>query len=78
MRKRLGSMYLTLETRKDGVKFTNGKLRRLSDLHCQLSENYGQVQKDLVAKVVEVASTFVEVCHSQIQRDVFQKMEKIC
>eukprot|EP00897_Mesotaenium_endlicherianum_P002845 jgi/Mesen1/2589/ME000164S01718 len=61
VRKRLNAAYVTLETRKDGVKFTNAKLRRLSEQFAKLTDEYAATQRDLVAKVVEVAATFVEV-----------------
>ena len=61
VRKKLNSQYVTLETRKDGVKFTNAKLRRLSEQYIKLTEEYSSTQRELVAKVVDVAATFVEV-----------------
>ena len=61
VRKKLTSAYVTLETRKDGIKFTNAKLRRLSETYTKLTEEYTTAQKDLVAKVVHVAATFAEV-----------------
>ncbi|CAM6067852.1 unnamed protein product [Sphagnum tenellum] len=61
VRKKLTSQYITLETRKDGIKFTNAKLRRLSDLYTKLTEDYSTTQRELVSKVVDVAATFVEV-----------------
>ncbi|CAI5514775.1 unnamed protein product [Closterium sp. Naga37s-1] len=61
VRKKLNSSYVTLETRKDGVKFTNAKLRRLSERHVALTDSYMAAQRELVAKVVEVAQTFLEV-----------------
>ncbi|CAI5985163.1 unnamed protein product [Closterium sp. NIES-65] len=60
VRKKLNSSYVTLETRKDGVKFTNAKLRRLSERHVALTDSYMAAQRELVAKVVEVAQTFLE------------------
>ncbi|BBN08051.1 DNA mismatch repair protein MSH2 [Marchantia polymorpha subsp. ruderalis] len=61
IRKKLTSSYVTLETRKDGVKFTNSKLRRCSEQYSKLSEEYVATQRELVSKVVEVAATFLEV-----------------
>lgn len=60
-KKLVGACYVTLETRKDGVKFTNTKLRRCSEQYSRLSEEYVSTQRELVGKVVEVASTFLEV-----------------
>ncbi|CAG9461697.1 unnamed protein product [Pedinophyceae sp. YPF-701] len=61
-RKRLQSgPYVTLETRKDGTKFTNPGLRKAA-LHLQnLTAGYEKHQKEIVDQVVEVAATFVEV-----------------
>lgn len=66
VRKKLNTQYITLETRKDGIKFTNAKLRRLSDQYTKLTDEYSSTQRELVAKVVDVAATFVEVspCYS--------------
>lgn len=61
VRKKLTSQYMTLETRKDGIKFTSAKLRRLSEQYTKLTEEYSSTQRELVAKVVDVAATFVEV-----------------
>lgn len=61
VRKKLNSQYITLETRKDGIKFTNAKLRRLSEQYTKLTDEYSSTQRELVAKVVDVAATFVEV-----------------
>lgn len=61
VRKKLAASFVTLETRKDGVKFTNPKLKQLSDRHIALCEAYADTQRELVIKVVEVAGTFVEV-----------------
>lgn len=61
VRKKMNSQYITLETRKDGIKFTNAKLRRLSEQYTKLTDEYSSTQRELVAKVVDVAATFVEV-----------------
>lgn len=63
VRKKLTTQYMNLETRKDGIKFTNAKLRRLSEQYTKLTEEYTSTQRELVAKVVDVASTFAEVCN---------------
>ncbi|CAI5464969.1 unnamed protein product [Closterium sp. Yama58-4] len=65
VRKKLNSSYVTLETRKDGVKFTNAKLRRLSERHVALTDSYMAAQRELVNKVVEVAQTFLEALEIQ-------------
>lgn len=61
IRKKLSSNFIVLETRKDGVKFTNTKLKKLSDQYVKLLEEYTNCQKELVARVVQTAATFSEV-----------------
>lgn len=61
IRKKMNSQFITLETRKDGIKFTNAKLRRLSEQYTKLTEEYSSTQRELVAKVVDVAATFIDV-----------------
>ncbi|KAJ8630988.1 hypothetical protein MRB53_024311 [Persea americana] len=48
----------------DGVKFTNTKLKKLSDQYLKLLEEYTNCQKELVAQVVQTAATFSEVFES--------------
>ncbi|KAI5069125.1 hypothetical protein GOP47_0015426 [Adiantum capillus-veneris] len=61
VRRQLNANYITLETRKDGVKFTNAKLKRLSEQFIKLTDEYATTQRGLVGKVVEVTATFIEV-----------------
>lgn len=61
IRKKMNSQFITLETRKDGIKFTNAKLRRLSEQYTKMTEEYSSTQRELVAKVVDVAATFIDV-----------------
>ncbi|EPS69989.1 hypothetical protein M569_04769 [Genlisea aurea] len=61
VRKQLNTHFVVLETRKDGVKFTNTKLRKLSDLYQKVLEEYKDCQKVLVARVVQTAASFAEV-----------------
>jgi DNA mismatch repair protein MSH2 len=61
IRKKLNSQFIVLETRKDGVKFTNTKLKKLGDKYQQILEEYKSCQKQLVNKVVEISATFSEV-----------------
>lgn len=61
VRRQLNSSYISLETRKDGIKFTNAKLKRLSEQYIKFTEEYASTQRQLVGKVVEVTSTFLEV-----------------
>ena len=53
--------YIELETRKDGVKFTNDRLRGAAERLQELSMEYDRKQAKLVAQVVEVAATFSPV-----------------
>ncbi|XP_052179789.1 DNA mismatch repair protein MSH2 [Diospyros lotus] len=64
IRKKLNTHFIVLETRKDGVKFTNAKLKRLGDQYQEIVENYKSCQKELVARVVQTAATFSEVFES--------------
>ncbi|CAA0838658.1 DNA mismatch repair protein MSH2 [Striga hermonthica] len=61
VRKKLNTQFIVLETRKDGVKFTNTKLKKLSDLYQKVVEEYKSCQKELVARVVQTAASFSEV-----------------
>ncbi|KAI3673275.1 hypothetical protein L6452_39392 [Arctium lappa] len=61
VRQKLNSLFIVLETRKDGVKFTNTKLKKLGDQYQKILEEYKNCQKELVARVVETAATFSEV-----------------
>lgn len=61
IRKKLNTQFIVLETRKDGVKFTNTKLKKLGDKYQQILEEYKSCQKELVNRVVQNAATFSEV-----------------
>lgn len=61
IRKKLSTQFIVLETRKDGVKFTNTKLRKLGDQYQKIIEEYKTRQKHLVNKVVETSASFAEV-----------------
>lgn len=62
VRKQLNSHYIILETRKDGVKFTNTKLKKLGDRYQKILDEYKSCQKELVARVVQTVASFSEVC----------------
>lgn len=64
VRKKLNTHFIVLETRKDGVKFTNSKLKKLGDQFQKIVEEYKNCQKELVTRVVQTASTFAEVFDS--------------
>jgi DNA mismatch repair protein MSH2 len=53
--------YTVIETRKDGTKFTSPALKSAAERLQSASSRYEDLQKGLVAQVVQVASTFVAV-----------------
>ncbi|KAE8729913.1 DNA mismatch repair protein MSH2 [Hibiscus syriacus] len=61
VRKKLSTQFIVLETRKDGVKFTNTKLMKLGDQYQKVLEEYNNCQKELVNRVVQTTATFSEV-----------------
>lgn len=61
IRKKLTTQFIVLETRKDGVKFTNTKLKKLGDKYQKILEEYKNHQKELVNRVVQTVTTFSEV-----------------
>ena len=61
VRKKLTSNYIIIETRKDGVKFTSPKLKKLGDQYQALLSEYTSCQKKVVDDVVNVSGTFSEV-----------------
>lgn len=61
VRKKLTNHYIVLETRKDGIKFTNSKLKKLGDQYQKLLSDYTSCQKGIVARVVDTSATFSEV-----------------
>eukprot|EP00252_Welwitschia_mirabilis_P026144 TRINITY_DN8428_c0_g1_i1.p1 TRINITY_DN8428_c0_g1~~TRINITY_DN8428_c0_g1_i1.p1 ORF type:complete len:948 (+),score=194.75 TRINITY_DN8428_c0_g1_i1:276-3119(+) len=61
VRKKLNTQYIVLETRKDGVKFTNPRLKRLGEQYTKLVDDYAKAQREIVARVVDTAATFTEV-----------------
>lgn len=64
IRKKLTTQFIVLETRKDGVKFTNSKLKKLGDQYQKVLEEYKNCQKELVNRVIQTAVTFSEVFKS--------------
>lgn len=61
VRKKLNNAYIVLETRKDGIKFTNSKLKKLGNQYQEILSDYINCQKDLVSRVVNTAASFSEV-----------------
>ncbi|KAG6477118.1 hypothetical protein ZIOFF_066370 [Zingiber officinale] len=61
VRKKLNNAYIVLETRKDGIKFTNSKLKKLGNQYQEILNDYTNCQKGLVARVVDVSASFSEI-----------------
>lgn len=61
VRKKLTTNYIIIETRKDGVKFTSTKLKKLGEQYQALFGEYASCQKKIVDNVVQVSCTFSEV-----------------
>ncbi|KAJ1283556.1 hypothetical protein BS78_03G137500 [Paspalum vaginatum] len=61
VRKKLTGSYIIIETRKDGVKFTSSKLKKLGDQYQTLLCEYTSCQKKVVDDVVRVSCTYSEV-----------------
>jgi DNA mismatch repair protein MSH2 len=61
VRAKLTTKYRVIEARKDGTKFTNKALESAAAELSQVSKQYEELQKELVAQVVAVAHTFLEV-----------------
>lgn len=76
VRKTLQAKYIELETRKDGIKFTNRALRTAAERLQQLSQAYDSKQAALVQQVVAVASTFCEVWEAV--STVMGEMDVLC
>ncbi|KAF6017211.1 MSH2 [Bugula neritina] len=49
-----------LDTKKDGVRFTNRKLSKLSPEHLELKRSYQKLQVDVVTEVIKVAGGYAE------------------
>ncbi|KAG8067639.1 hypothetical protein GUJ93_ZPchr0005g15911 [Zizania palustris] len=61
VRKKFTSNYIIIETRKDGVKFTSSKLKKLGDQYQALFAEYTSCQKKVADDVVIISATFSEV-----------------
>lgn len=68
IRKKLTTQFLVLETRKDGVKFTNTKLKKLGDQYQSVVDDYKSCQKELVDRVVQTVASFSEVWYLSMFR----------
>lgn len=70
VRRKLNDNFTILETRKDGVKFTNSKLKKLGDHYQRVLDDYSKCQKELVVRVVETSATFSEVSYPWCSLDI--------
>lgn len=61
VRAKLSAKYRVIEARKDGTKFTDKSLESAASNLSRVSGQYEELQKELVAQVVAVAHTFLEV-----------------
>ncbi|XP_046847802.1 DNA mismatch repair protein Msh2-like isoform X2 [Xenia sp. Carnegie-2017] len=65
--------YITLETKKDGVRFTTSVLRRINEEFRVLKNTYDDVQSKLADEVLKVAGGYGEPM--QILSDVLAKLD---
>ena len=47
--------YETLDTKKDGVRFTSRVLSKLNAEHMELKKSYQKLQNDVVSEIMKVA-----------------------
>lgn len=55
------SKFTTLDTRKDGVRFTSIKMKKFSRESAEFKQQYEEVQKEIVGKCLEVVVTYTLV-----------------
>jgi len=61
---RNNNKFRTIETRKDGVRFTNNSLQNLSDEYHTLKATYNEVQSQLAQEVIKIATGYTEPMQS--------------
>ncbi|XP_065057032.1 DNA mismatch repair protein Msh2-like isoform X2 [Rhopilema esculentum] len=54
----------TIETRKDGVRFTNSSLRQMNSEYQTLKSTYTSIQSQLAAEVIKIAAGYAEPLQS--------------
>ncbi|XP_033113304.1 DNA mismatch repair protein Msh2-like [Anneissia japonica] len=52
--------FSTIDTNKNGVRFTNSKLRDCNEEYMSAREDYNETQRAVVAEVIDIASGYVE------------------
>ncbi|CAB4031835.1 DNA mismatch repair Msh2 [Paramuricea clavata] len=65
--------FTTLDTRKDGVRFTNSVLRQLNDQFQALKQSYDDTQSNLADEVIKIASGYGEPM--QLLSDTLAKLD---
>eukprot|EP00475_Leptophrys_vorax_P011812 TRINITY_DN18305_c0_g1_i1.p1 TRINITY_DN18305_c0_g1~~TRINITY_DN18305_c0_g1_i1.p1 ORF type:complete len:263 (+),score=52.69 TRINITY_DN18305_c0_g1_i1:724-1512(+) len=53
--------YISLETRKDGVRFTTREMKKLSDQLKEVVAEYDELQDEIVKKIVDLTRTYLPV-----------------
>ena len=51
--------YETLDTKKDGVRFTSRSLSKLNAEHTELKKSYQQLQNNVVSEIMKVAGKYI-------------------
>ncbi|PIK36899.1 putative DNA mismatch repair protein Msh2 [Apostichopus japonicus] len=57
---RNSTKFTTIDTNKNGVRFTNSTLKSLNDEHLTSKEDYSETQKAVVTEVINIAAGYVE------------------
>lgn len=52
--------YATIDTNKNGVRFTNSTLKALNEEHMGAKEDYNETQKAVVTEVINIAAGYVD------------------
>lgn len=52
--------YMTIDTKKDGVRFHNNALRRMNEEYLKAKEDYNEQQKSVVMEIITIAAGYVE------------------
>ncbi|XP_033740541.1 DNA mismatch repair protein Msh2-like [Pecten maximus] len=52
--------YMTIDTKKDGVRFHNNAVRRMNEEYLKAKEDYNEQQKSVVLEIITIAAGYVE------------------